>query len=382
MNTSKSTKPPIDLIGHIYDAALDAGKWPLVVQQITAALDSKSALLRLMDRQCEDVSFVIANGYDESRFQDYREHYIHIDPFNTYLMDKPVGTVGSTPQLMPMGEFTKTEYYNEYARPQDIYYAAGGFVARDATRTALLGIQRSKSMGAFEPDELQQLALLTSHLQRAFQLARHIGRLDQQAQATEQLLEKRPFGVILLDEFKRPSFLNQRAETLIRLHSQLDFRNGELSTPSRDSTGKLQQLIRDVIDTSLGIGLSAGGAIQLAAYSPDEEPITVVVTPLRLSSQSFGLSGPRFAATLFIGTRHERRELCHQVLQSLYDLTLAETRLAVELANGRDLLEISEHFGISKHTARTQLKAIFQKTDTRRQAELVKLLLTLPLAGG
>jgi DNA-binding CsgD family transcriptional regulator len=70
------------------------------------------------------------------------------------------------------------------------------------------------------------------------------------------------------------------------------------------------------------------------------------------------------------------------VLQSLYDLTPAETRLAVEMANGRDLDEISEHFGISKHTVRAQLKAVFQKTDTRRQAELVKLLLTLPLAGG
>lgn len=382
MSTLKPSTSPIDLIGHIYDAVLDAGQWPQLVQKITNTFNSKSALLRLMDKECDDVSFVIANGYDEDSFQDYRAHYIHIDPFNAFLKNKPIGTIGSTPHVMPMNEFTKTEYYNDYAQPQDIYYAAGGFVARDDTRTALFGIQRNRGMGAFEHDELQHLTLVASHLQRAFQLIRHLGQLEQRSRAAEQLLEQRPFGVILLDEFRRPSFLNRRAETLIRIHPQLDFRNGEIRTPASESTEQLQRLIRDVIETSLGSGISAGGAIQLAASSPNEDPITIVVSPLRLNAQSFGLSGPRFAAALFIGTPHERQELCHQVIQSLYDLTPAETRLAVELANGRDLVEISEHFGISKHTVRTQLKAIFQKTDTRRQAELVKLLLTLPLAGG
>lgn len=380
MTQGTSTNSPTGLIGQIYDAVLDAEQWPLLIQRIATAFQSKSGLLRLMDPQCDKVSFVVSHGYDEQSFQAYRDHFIHIDPLNAALKTKPVGSIGTTPQVMPMSEFTNTEYYNDYARPQEIYYAAGGFVVRDHTRTALLGVQRTKEMGGFELHELQQLSLLSSHLLRAFQLSRHLGQLQQQSQAVENILEQRPFGVIFLDEFRRPTYLNRRAETLIRLNPQLDIRNGELTTNSRDSTTRLSTLIHDVIETALGNGLSAGGSVQLPATSPEEAPLTLIVTPLRLRPQSFGLSGPRFAAALFLCIPDERQEINQILLQDLYNLTPAEARLAVELANGYHLEAISERFGISKHTARAQLKAVFMKTETRRQAELVKLLLTLPLA--
>jgi DNA-binding CsgD family transcriptional regulator/PAS domain-containing protein len=380
MSKATPAKSATDLIGQIYDAVLDATEWPLLIERIANVSRSKSGLLRLMDQQCKEVSFVVAHGYDEQSFHPYRNHFIHIDPLNAALKTRPTGTISTTPQVMPMGSFTKTEYYNDYARPQDIYYAAGGFVARDHSRTALLAVQRSKEMGAFEPHELQQLSMLSDHLQRAFQLSRHFGQLQQQSHASEQILEQRPFGVIFFDEFRRPAYLNRRAETLIRLHPQLDIRNGELTTNSAEGTRRLSTLIHDVIETARGNGLSAGGSMQLPTSSAEEPPLTLIVTPLRLSAESFGLSGPRFAAALFLGIPGERQEINQFLLQDLYNLTPAEARLAVELANGYHLEAISERFCLSKHTVRTQLKAIFMKTETRRQAELVKLLLTLPLA--
>jgi DNA-binding CsgD family transcriptional regulator len=54
--------------------------------------------------------------------------------------------------------------------------------------------------------------------------------------------------------------------------------------------------------------------------------------------------------------------------------------LAAEIANGRDLDEISQELAITRNTARAQ-PAIFHKTGCHRQAELVKLLPSLPLAG-
>jgi DNA-binding CsgD family transcriptional regulator len=63
-------------------------------------------------------------------------------------------------------------------------------------------------------------------------------------------------------------------------------------------------------------------------------------------------------------------------LQTLYGLTPAESRLAARLAAGEELKSAAEAIGIGYPTARTQLTAIFRKTDTKRQGELVKLLLT------
>jgi DNA-binding CsgD family transcriptional regulator len=54
----------------------------------------------------------------------------------------------------------------------------------------------------------------------------------------------------------------------------------------------------------------------------------------------------------------------------------------VEIANallsGRTVDQIAEQRGVTSGTLRVQLKTIFQKTDTRRQSDLLKLLLSLP----
>jgi DNA-binding CsgD family transcriptional regulator len=63
-------------------------------------------------------------------------------------------------------------------------------------------------------------------------------------------------------------------------------------------------------------------------------------------------------------------------LQAAFGLTEAEARLAALLASGEELRFAAEKLGITYGTARTRLAEIFQKTETRRQAELMKILLT------
>ena len=71
-----------------------------------------------------------------------------------------------------------------------------------------------------------------------------------------------------------------------------------------------------------------------------------------------------------------------ELLRQVFHLTNAEARLAARLACGACLEEIAEAHGISIGTARAQLKAIFAKTQTSRQAELAVLISRLALASG
>jgi DNA-binding CsgD family transcriptional regulator len=64
-----------------------------------------------------------------------------------------------------------------------------------------------------------------------------------------------------------------------------------------------------------------------------------------------------------------------EALGRLFDLTRAEARLALMLANGASLEEASGTLGISKHTGRAHLRAIFGKTGVSRQSQLVSLIL-------
>ncbi len=66
------------------------------------------------------------------------------------------------------------------------------------------------------------------------------------------------------------------------------------------------------------------------------------------------------------------------ILRELYRLSDAEARLSWRLANGETLEEIATAEGSSRETVRSQLKRIFAKTGTSRQAELVRLILIGP----
>jgi DNA-binding CsgD family transcriptional regulator len=62
------------------------------------------------------------------------------------------------------------------------------------------------------------------------------------------------------------------------------------------------------------------------------------------------------------------------LLRRIFGLTSAEARLASLVGVGLSPNAAAAQIGISHETARSQLKAIFGKTETHRQAELVALL--------
>lgn len=68
------------------------------------------------------------------------------------------------------------------------------------------------------------------------------------------------------------------------------------------------------------------------------------------------------------------------LLQALFGLTPAESRLAQGLAEVRSLEALSEQWGVSRETLRTQLRSIFAKTGTNRQAELASILTSISLS--
>ena len=61
-------------------------------------------------------------------------------------------------------------------------------------------------------------------------------------------------------------------------------------------------------------------------------------------------------------------------LARLYGLTRAEATLALQLYGGSNLRNHAATRGISIHTARKQLSAVFEKTGCSQQSQLVGLL--------
>lgn len=66
------------------------------------------------------------------------------------------------------------------------------------------------------------------------------------------------------------------------------------------------------------------------------------------------------------------------ILAHAFGLTRAEARLASLVATGMSPDATAKRLGITPGTARSQLKAVFAKTETHRQSELTALLARLP----
>lgn len=54
-------------------------------------------------------------------------------------------------------------------------------------------------------------------------------------------------------------------------------------------------------------------------------------------------------------------------LMNVYSLTEREAKVAIAIANGRDVSEIAEMHHVSVQTVRSQLKNIFSKTGVNRR---------------
>ena len=64
-------------------------------------------------------------------------------------------------------------------------------------------------------------------------------------------------------------------------------------------------------------------------------------------------------------------------MQAHFGLAASEARLACLLASGDDLRTAGAKLNLTYATARTYMDRVFQKTQTHRQTDLVRLVLTL-----
>ena len=108
----------------------------------------------------------------------------------------------------------------------------------------------------------------------------------------------------------------------------------------------------------------------------DRPPLSLNIAPLAEQDRCIFGAGPLALAILSDGDRPVRLDIA--ALRSFFDLTPAEARLAAAVAGGISLLDHAAAAGVGLATVKTHLAAIFRKTGTNRQADLVRLMAAYP----
>jgi DNA-binding CsgD family transcriptional regulator len=256
--------------------------------------------------------------------------------------------------------------YHEFYRRFDIpWFAAAAFEAGDLTWSATF--VRSQGQGPFGPADRARLLDLRHHLHRAVSLALRTTTLL--GGALIDLLDAFAVGAVLVDRRGMAVHANRSARSLFG--SGLDVTNGRLAAIDPAVNAELQRMMEGVA----GLRFSPAAASPVAVPRNGRRPLLVEAMPLAAGAVDDPLCVLR---SMVMITDLEFKETSGaDRARDVFHLTKAEGRLAARLARGEDIDAAAAVLGVTRHTARSQLKAIFAKTDTHRQAELVALLARL-----
>lgn len=173
-------------------------------------------------------------------------------------------------------------------------------------------------------------------------------------------------GVAIIEPSRQVAHFNEYAARIVEQRDGLSIQNGALV-----GSASLREHIDAAFDASQGAQPNLPIVIDLPRPS-GKRPLVVSIFTLKPIAAAD--PGDRTMAAVLISDPEDRRVVPAELLGRLYGFTAAETRVALALMQGHDLKDIAGTYGVSEGTVRHQLKAIFAKTDTHRQAELVALL--------
>ncbi|UPG72031.1 helix-turn-helix transcriptional regulator [Roseomonas gilardii subsp. gilardii] len=264
-------------------------------------------------------------------------------------------------ELYTRGELSADPHYQEFLRPKNLGWGAYSVIRLPDEEGLLFSIERQFSRGPLEDAQLRALDRLRPHLARAAALVARLGR---------GLLNRQ---IDLLEEIDLPAAVLGRGGRVLAANQALLGRKGAVPGAGDRLALPDQELERQVLVALDAI--SAGRVppiLSFASAARAEEPAVILrLLPLRRGAQEF------FSGALALMVLNEVRLPLPpepRLLQELFGLTPAQSRLARLLMQGHSLPQAAAATGLSRETLRTQLRAIFEKTGTGRQAELVALL--------
>ncbi len=278
-----------------------------------------------------------------------------------------------------MADLASSDYYTDWMKPQDLaphWPILHTFRMHDDLVVGGIALFRREGHNPFDDRDLEFGDTLVRHFSRAINFYATLDGVQRERLALAEVIDRLPTGVILIDSQRRPVITNRSADSIIKFED--GFRVDERGPNAVDAreNATLQKLLADALECEPGRELQSTGFMAVSRPT-GKRSFPMMVTPLMAAPP--GSAAREAVVAIFISNPEvEETEsgATSESLETLYDLTAAEAELVFLLSRGHSLEEAATARGVSIHTARSHLKHAFAKTDTNRQGELVRLILT------
>jgi DNA-binding CsgD family transcriptional regulator len=349
------------------DAAIDPTIWPEIMEDISVAARAEGAGLLQSDVRTADIPRTA--GVDKA-FRDYFDQGWHMRDIRAE-RGVPLVMAGANvvidQDILTPEEVERTGLYADLLIPNGVkWWASVAFRAGPAMWA--LSFQRSPRQGPFEISDKPLLGSVAQRLTEAATLSWAVGRATLTGMTNALELVRQP--ALAIDRFGRVLETNQLVAPFVA--GDIAIRDRRLVLRDRRAAAMLDSLIDQLRVTPDTATLTVAPMI---AQREGRRPLLLTALPVDGAART-----PFLGARVLLLFTDLDLELPPDsaVVARAFGLSPAETRLAMLVGAGTSPRDAAEQLGIARETARSQLKNVFAKTGTHRQAELVALLGRLP----
>jgi DNA-binding CsgD family transcriptional regulator len=212
---------------------------------------------------------------------------------------------------------------------------------------------------------------IVPHIRRAVLIARALELKTAEASALADTLDGISAGMFLVDASGQIIHANASGQALLDERSVLRDGGGRVAAITAEAEQELNQTLTTADGGDAAVGVK-GIAMPLTA----RDGARYVAHVLPLTSGERRRAGAGYAATAALFVRKAALDVpsAPETIARLYKLTPTELRVLLAIVEVGGVPEVAEALGIGEATVKTHLHRLFAKTETTRQAELVKLV--------
>jgi DNA-binding CsgD family transcriptional regulator len=310
----------------------------------------------------------------------YAEYYRHRDLWvlRSYDSLRSPGSTSLDAMVVSEREFLKSEFWNDFTRPIDVFRAACVTIEnseQSPEARTYLAVYRPRRSKRFDKDTLAFLRRIQPHVQRSLKLGRLLSSAAAERAVFQAMLGAIPTPMFACASDAHIRYANPAAEALLRKNDGLSNDGLRLVATTSAHTDQLAMAIGEAAGTVTLGDARTGRTLQLPQQSTGR-PLAITVVPL--PADDGRIHGIEAARALVI-VHHQKRpgDVAVARLRETYALTTTEAKLIDSMLDGGALPQVARRVGIAHSTARTHLKNIFAKTQTRQQSELLQLVQAL-----
>jgi DNA-binding CsgD family transcriptional regulator/PAS domain-containing protein len=368
------------LVHEVYDTALAPESLPTLMPKVCAWLGCESSHLGVWNMNRQAMTYSLLPSAYRHVERAYVEHFWKVDIRRRWIDQHGVpGKVEACQFHFEDPVVGRSEFYQDLLIPQmDARYGAGGVLARHADSYVFLIMNRAEARGAYGTEDLQRLERVTPHLQRMIALLQKTDALRQAAHVGGAALDALGQGVMLVDRRGLIKFANDRAQALLRQGQALATRNGRWVAGASATCRVGEQLARvwrTGVPQSFIERVDQGDA-RAVGYCFTLTPMRADHTPAWCHSA--GIDAGADLLMVHIACTHPSPRRWVGQLEGWFKLTTAEARLTMALADGLTVEQYANAAGIKVPTARSQVRAVLEKTQLPSLMALQSMLSRLP----